>query len=409
MAQEFEQTHKRPPYPMPPPLPFPDTGLSTQATLDGVRERLSQDPYEVERNFGVSYVGPPHAITQQAADLAAGTFFTEWARDMNPGTHQLEKEAVRMMTSLLGRPEAVGFITSGGTESNLAALRLARNLARKDRPEVIMPESAHYSFRVAAELMGLRLHEVPLDGAFRPRMDQVETLINERTIALVCSAPDGSLGQLDPVREFADLAAQHGLYLHVDAAFGGFFLPFMRDLGYDVPPFDFSLPGVSSIMTDGHKLGLLPVATGFFLVRDEAMLQAIPIETTVIHNITATKPGDHAAAAWAVMQRLGRAGYRESARRILEVVDTIVTGIEELEELRLVVKPLIPVVNFTSDVLDVEQIYRELRARGWGATYGRLYDTPRIRFSIHPHRDLDHAQQLVAALTESVAAVRKRG
>ena len=368
---------------MPPPQPFPETGLSAEATLDGVRERLSQDPYEVERNFGVSYVGPHLiAITQQAAELAAGTFFTEWARDMNPGTHQLEKEAVRMMASLLGHPEAVGFITSGGTESNLSALRLARNLARKDSPEVIMPESAHYSFRVAAELMGLRLHEVPLDGAFRPRMDQVETLINERTIALVCSAPDGSLGQLDPVSEFADLAAQHGLYLHVDAAFGGFFLPFMRDLGYDVPPFDFSLPGVSSIMTDGHKLGLLPVATGFFLVRDEAMLQAIPIETTVIHNITATKPGDHAAAAWAVMQRLGRAGYRESARRIVEVVDTIVAGIEAIEELRLVVKPLIPVVNFTSDVLDVEQIYQR-------ATRPRLgvYLWPSVRYAADPFLD----------------------
>ena len=398
----------RPPYPMPPAMPFPETGLSEEATLDGIRERLSQDPYDVKQNFGVSYVGPPHPITQRAAELAAGTFFVEWARDMNPGTHQLEKEAVRMMGSLLGNPEAVGFITSGGTESNLSALRLARNLAQKDDPEVIMPQSAHYSFRVAAELMGLGLHEVPLDAAFRPRMDEIEGLINQQTIALVCSAPDGSLGQLDPVGEFADIAERHGLHLHVDAAFGGFFLPFMRDLGYDVPPFDFSLPAVSSIMTDGHKLGLLPVATGFFLIRDEAMLQAIPTETTVIHNITATKPGDHAAAAWAVMQRLGRAGYRESARRVLEVVDTIVRGIEQIDGLRLVVKPLIPVVNFTSDAYDVEQIYRELRTRGWGATYGLLHGTPRIRFSIHPHRDKVHAQQLVAALAESVAAVRDR-
>lgn len=408
MAQEFEKTDSRPPYPMPPPLPFPEKGLSEDATLQAVRQHLSKDPYKVEQNFGVSYVGPPHSITKRVAELSAGTFFAEWAREMNPGTHQLEKQAVRMMGSLLGNSDAVGFITSGGTESNISALRLARNLAKKDMPEVIMPQSAHYSFRVAAELMGLRLHEVPLDAAFRPKMDQVEALINNQTIALVCSAPDGSLGQLDPVAEFAEIALRHGLYLHVDAAFGGFFLPFMRELGYSVEPFDFSLPGVSSIMTDGHKLGLLPVATGFFLVRDEAMLQAIPTERTVIHNITATKPGDHAAAAWAVMQRLGRIGYRESASRVLEVVDTIVKGIDQIQGLRLVVKPLIPVVNFTSNEYSVEQIYQELRSRGWGATYGRLAGMPRIRFSIHPNRDKTHARQLIASLADSVAAVRDR-
>ena len=75
MAQEFEQTHRRPPYPMPPPLPFPETGLSAEATLDGIRERLSQDPYEVERNFGVSYVGPPHSITQQAGRVGGRHLF----------------------------------------------------------------------------------------------------------------------------------------------------------------------------------------------------------------------------------------------------------------------------------------------------------------------------------------------
>lgn len=393
---------------MPPPLDFPEHGSPEADILAEVEARFANDPYPVEQNFGVSYVGPPHDIAEKIRPRAAGSFFVEWARDMNPGADHFEKEAVRMLGSLLGHRNAVGFITSGGTESNLLALRLARNLGSKSEPEVVLPTTAHYSFRLGAELLGLRLREVDVDDAMQPDMRQVERLLNGNTVALVGSAPEGNYGQLDPIEELAALAQRKGLYLHVDAAFGGFALPFLRDLGHPVPPFDFSLPGVSSMMTDGHKLGLLPVATGFFLIRDAAMLDAIPAEFTGIHTITATKPGDHAVAAWSVMRRLGREGYRESARRLMEVVDIVSKGIESIDGLRLLVRPLVAVVNFTSDRDDVERIYLELRRRGWGATYGHDGTQGRIRLSIHPHRDIEHAHGWVAALQESVQAVRTK-
>ena len=408
MAQEFEQAKARPEFHMPPPEPFPERGLLDEEVLDGVRQRFKLNPYLVENNFGISYVGPPHPISRRVAELAAGTFFVEWAREMQQGTYQLEKEAVRMLASLLGNSEAVGFITSGGTESNVSALRLARNLAGISEPEVVLPESAHYSFRVAADLLRLRLRYASLNEDFSPNMDEVEALISPNTVALVCSAPDGSFGLLDPVAEFADLAQRKGLYLHVDGAFGGFILPFMRELGRDVPPFDFSLPGVSSIMTDGHKLGLMPVATSFFMVRDEEMLQAIPTQDTVIHNLTATKHGDRAATAWAVMRRLGRQGYTESTRHVLELVDLVTNGIEAIEGLRLVVKPFTTLVSFTSDRYDLQKVDQELQARGWGHSYGMAHGIPRIRLSIHPQRDLQHARQFIQALNDSVDAVRKQ-
>ena len=408
MAQEFEKAKVRPEFHMPPPIPFPDQGLSDGEVLDGVGGLLRLNPHEIEKDFGISYVGPPHPISRRVADLAAGTFFVEWAREMQPGTYRLEKEAVRMMASLLGLPDAVGFITSGGTESNVSALRLARNLSSISEPEVVMPESAHYSFHVGAELLGIRIREAPLGRDFMPDMDQVERLINRNTVALVCSAPEGNFGLLDPVADFAGLARRNGLYLHVDGAFGGFILPFMRELGRDVPPFDFGLPGVSSFMTDGHKLGLMPVATSFFLVRDRAMLEAIPTEETVIHNLTATKAGERAAVAWAVMRRLGREGYEESARRVLRVVEIVADGIEAIDGLRLMVRPFITVVNFTSDAYDMEKVHIELEARGWGHTFGMAHGVSRIRLSIHPNRDEEHARQFLAALEESVDAVRRR-
>ena len=401
MAQEFEKG-ARAALPMPPAMAFPERGLPEEVVLEGVRDRLKENPYETAKNFGLSYVGPPHPIAAKAAGLAEGTIFGDWGRDMFPGTYRLEKEAVRMVGSLLGATDPAGFITTGGTESNMLAVRLARDLARKSDPEIVMPETAHFSFRIAAQLFGIRIRSIPVGDDLRPKMSEVEGLINRNTIALICSAPEGHFGTVDPVAEFSALAERTGLYLHVDGAFGGFILPFMRELGHEVPPFDFSLPGVRSMMTDGHKVGLLPVATGFFIVRDPADLLAVPTEDTLIHTLSSTKPGGHAAAAWAVITHLGREGYRRSVRDVLEVVKTVCEGIERIEGLRLVVRPTITVVNFTSDTLDVERIYQGLRRRGWGTTFGQFRGMPYIRLSIHPHRDRAHGEGFVRALEEAV-------
>lgn len=405
MAQEFERKSTRSDLEMPPPMVFPEEGLHEEDVLDGVRERMATDPFEIERNFGISYVGPPHAISERAAELAKGTVFVEWAREMFPGPYRLEKEAVRMMASLFNAPSGVGFITSGGTESNVSALRLARDRASKRRPEVVVPETAHFSFRLGAEVLGLRLREVPVDDQSRPDMDAVRRTINRNTVALVCSAPEGNLGVLDPIGEFSDLAVETGLYLHVDAAFGGFILPFMRELGRPVPDFDFHLPGVTSIMTDGHKLGMLPVATSFLILRDASVARAIPTEQTHIHTLTSTKPGERAAVAWAVLRHLGRNGYRDLCRRVLDITGLVADGIEAIPGLRLITRPYITLVNFTSDELDVPSIYLELTRRGWGATLGLFHGTPHIRLSIHPNRDEPHARQFLDALAESVEAV----
>ena len=407
MKQYFEKGQDRPEFVVPPPVPFPEEGLSDEDVFSGVSERLSRNLSEIDRNFATAYVGPPHLISGPVAELASGTFFADWAGYEQAGTFQLERETTRMMGALLGHPEAVGFITSGGTESNVSALRYARNIAGVSEPEVIMPESGHYSLRLGAEVLGLRMREVPVGEDFKPDMDQIESLINPNTVALVCSAPDGAFGLLDPVADFADLAHRNGLYLHVDAAFGGFILPFMRGLGRDVPPFDFNLPGVSSIMTDGHKFGMMPVATSFLVLRDEQMLQAIPTERTLIHNMTATKHGEHAAIAWAVLNRMGRKGYLESASRMFELLDLLVEGIERIEGLRLVTKPFVPILAFTSDVYDLDKIHHELLARGWGNRPSTVRGVTFIRLIVQPNRDREHSLGFLNALEDSVQAARE--
>jgi tyrosine decarboxylase/aspartate 1-decarboxylase len=394
-----------------PAVRFPEDGRPEADVIDDVRGRFDEDRYAPEQNFSITYSGIPSAISQQVETLARGRFFVEWARETELGTWSMEREAVAMMASLLGGGEtgtAGGFMTTGGTESNLAAMRLARNTGSQTEPEIIAPVTMHFSFRLGAELMGIRLVEVDVDDkTYLPHIEDVERAITPRTVGLICSAPGGSFGVLDPVEAFADLARRTGLYLHVDAAFGGFILPFMRDLGYDIPPFDLSLPGVSSISTDGHKLGLLPIATGFFLVKDAAILESIPTERTLIHTTSSTKPGSRAAAAWATLRHLGRDGYRRSTAHVIHLADVIAEGVIAIEGMELAAPRFISIVGFTSTSIDLELVHRLLAEDGWGQGYGVTRGKPFIRLSIHPSRDEEHARAFVAAFAGAVAMARR--
>ena len=265
----------------------------------------------------------------------------------------------------------------------------------------------HFSFRLGAELMGIRLVEIDVDDeTYLPRIEDVEKAITPRTVGLVCSAPGGSFGVLDPVEAFADLAWRTGLYLHVDAAFGGFILPFMRDLGHDVPPFDLSLTGVSSISTDGHKLGLLPIATGFFLVKDAAVLESIPTERTLIHTTSSTKPGQprgrppgRRSGTWAARATSPR------RRTSSACADIIAEGVTAIPGMSLAAPRFISILGFTSTSIDLELVHRLLAEDGWGQGYGATRGKPFIRLSIHPSRDVEHAHGFV----RGVRGRRRRG
>jgi tyrosine decarboxylase/aspartate 1-decarboxylase len=393
--------------PVAPPTPFPDSGATEDAVIADVTARLGENRFPPERNFAITYSGTPQAISRRVDALAQGTFFVEWADETETGTLGLEREAVRMMGSLLGAPEAAGVITTGGTESNIAALRLMRNQSRRSAPEVIAPVTMHFSFRLGAELLGIRLVEIDVGEDFRPRIEDVARAITPDTVGLVASAPAGSFGVMDPVEAFADLATRHGLPLHVDAAFGGFILPFMRDLGYEVPPFDFVLPGVTTMMTDGHKLGLLPIATGFFLSREPELFETIPTERTLIHTTSSTKPGSRAAAAWATFRHLGRAGYVASTAHVLGLRDRIVQGITAIPGMTLMAPPFITVVGFASNDIDLRQVHERLASDGWGQGYGELRGRPFIRLSIHPSRTVEAADGFVRAFEHAAHEARR--
>jgi len=186
----------------------------------------------------------------------------------------------------------------------------------------------------------------------------------------------------------------------VDAAFGGYSIPFLKDAGYDLPEFDFSLPGVSSITIDPHKMGLAPIPTGGILFREREYLEVMAIETPYLtedlqSTVVGTRTGAATAATWALLKHLGREGYQEVSRKCMEITSHLAEGVEKAG-FELVTHPELNIVAFRSSQISVEEIARRLENRGWAVS---LASYPRaIRIIVMPHLKLEHVKTFLADL-----------
>lgn len=307
-------------------------------------------------------------------------FFSENALNPSafPSLRRFENEVVAMTAQLLGGDAAVvGNMTSGGSESILMAVKAARDWAKATRriggtPQIVLPRSAHPAFPKACSYFGLEPVFTPLREDFRADPRAMSKAISRRTIMVVGSAPAYPQGVVDPIEEIADLARQRGLWCHVDACVGGFMLPFVRDLGHPVPPFDFDVPGVISMSADLHKYGYAAKGASVVLYRDPSYRRFQYYAFTdwpggiyASPTMTGTRPGGAIAAAWAVMQHLGRQGYERITAEVMEATAQIRQGIESIRGIEVLGDPHMSVLALGADGLDVYAIGDELTARGW--------------------------------------------
>lgn len=317
------------------------------------------------------------------------------------GTRELEESVIKMMGDMLGDQNACGYITTGGTESNIQALRTARNQSKKRHPNVVVPASAHFSFDKIANLLGIEIRKASLDSEFKVDMDSVNALIDDNTIALVGIAGSTEFGQVDPIDRLAEVALSNNLFLHVDAAFGGFVIPFLDKKYY----FDFSIKGVTSITADPHKMGLSTIPAGGLLFREEACLLPLEIDTPYLtirtqHSLTGTRSGAAVAAAYAVMTHLGREGYGKIVGRCMKMTRRLVEGAGEFG-----VEPLIePVMNIVAlDVQDLDEVRKKLRQKGWSTSITR---NPRaMRLIIMPHLSEEALELFISDLGECLRQI----
>jgi tyrosine decarboxylase/aspartate 1-decarboxylase len=290
---------------------------------------------------------PPHPIAARAHAMFLETNLGD--PGLFPGTAALERLLVQRLGALMHHPAAGGYATSGGTESNIQAFRIAKKQKPVDFPNVVVPESGHFSFMKACDILGLEMRTVPLDARFRMDTDALEDLVDRDTIALVGIAGTTEYGVVDPIAHLADLALDREIYLHVDAAFGGLVVPFL-----DRPiPFDFQLPGVDSISVDPHKMGMSTIPAGCLLVRDPESLSCLNVDTPYLtvkqeYTLAGTRPGASVAAAFAVLEYLGMDGMRAVVAGCMENLRRLIDGMETLGYPRAVT-PDVNVATFACD------------------------------------------------------------
>jgi glutamate/tyrosine decarboxylase-like PLP-dependent enzyme len=403
---------------------LPQFGLDRHEVLQKMRARRQEDArWQDGRTFSLVY----HASDEHTEFLkeAFSLFFSENA--LNPAAfrslQQFEVEVVAMVAELLGGDErTTGTMSSGGTESIFLALKTYRDRARARSPhikeqEVILPITAHPAFDKAAHCLDIKLIHVPVDAAFRADLTAVRAAISDRTILLVGSAPAYPQGVIDPIAELAALAAERNLGMHVDACLGGLLLPFLQQLGHKVPPFDFRVPGVTSMSADLHKYGFAAKGASTVLYRDAELRQYQfyvrsdwPGGLFGSTTLAGTRPGGPIAAAWAAMQAMGRDGYLRTAANIMEITQAFLDGIRKIPELQILGQPDMSVFAFTAQaeegkpVVDILAIADAMEARGWHVD--RQQNPSSLHLMITPaHGRI--VEQYLHDLRESVEHVRR--
>lgn len=344
---------------------------------------------------------------------------------LNPGAfpslRRFETDVVQISADLLGgNRHTAGNMTSGGTESILMAVFTAREWARANfppdhprhqRPEIVAPVTVHPAFEKAAHYFDVRVVHVQLDESYRVDVTAVAEAITPATIMLVGSAPAYPHGVVDPIPDLAALAQRHNLLCHVDACVGGFILPFVRRLGYPVTPFDFQVPGVTSISADLHKYAYAAKGASVILYRDKTLRRHQmfaymdwPGGIYASPTMAGTRPGGAIAAAWAVLHHLGEEGYMAIAEQVMAASKTLQAGINAIDELYVPGQPEATIFAIASDTLNIYEVGDEMGERGW------QLDRQQFPATLHVTLNQVHLQatdRFLADLNAAVASAKR--
>jgi len=404
-------------------MQIPKQGLSREEVLSALQQYKARD-MDWKSGRVWAYVYDPGTEVSETVKQAYTMFLTENALDPTvfPSLLKLETDVVRMVANLLSGPESVvGHATSGGTESILLAVKTARDKARAEKPhiqnpEIVLPQTAHASFHKAAHYFGLKTVVTPFDPVtFRADVAAMRAAVTENTILLVGSAPCYSQGVVDPIAEIGALAQEKGLLFHVDSCVGGIHLSFMRKLGYGVPEFDFSVPGVTSMSADLHKYGYAAKGASVVLYRDKSLRRYqiyastdTTAYTLINPTILSSKSGGPLAGAWAILHYLGEDGYLRIVGEVQEATRRLVEGISAVPGLRVLGSPDMCMFSFASDEINVYQLADEMKKHGWylQGQFSTAHSPRNLHVSVN-HGTAAQVEAFLKDLGECVEAVRQ--
>ena len=329
----------------------------------------------------------PHPVTEEARRIFAATNLGD--PKIFAGAAKVESLLIESLGGLLHCSTASGWMTSGGTESNLQAIRAAKKRKSVEKPNIVVPESAHFSFNKICDILGLEMRTAPyLEGKYTVDTGKMAELIDKNTVAVSAAAGSTEYGAVDDIAAIAKLAAEHDVWCHVDAAFGGFVIPFLKK----PVPFDFAVEGVDSVSLDPHKMGLGTIPGGCLLFRNAEDMKLLRVDTPYLLSkeqttLTGTRPGEAAAAAYAVIKYLGREGFRDIVAGCMENTRRLTEGLSAFG----FEKVLDPVLNLA--------VFRDFAVPdGWKVSHTRRGE---LRFVLMPHVTRDVIEEFLLAVSEN--------
>jgi sphinganine-1-phosphate aldolase len=403
---------------------MPEKGRDREAVLEELRQMASEEDTSWE---GGQVSGSYYCGDHEHYDFLTGAFgmfahVNALQRDVCPSATRVEGEIIAMTLDML-HAEAVtgttpaGIVTSGGTGSIVHALLSYREAARErgvTQPNLVKPETAHPAFDKGCHLFGIELRRAAVDpttGTVDPA--DMAALIDANTIAIIGSAPNYGYGTVDPIEELGALALERGVGLHVDGCLGGFLLPWGLELGYDIPLFDFRVPGVTTISADTHKYGYGLKGTSVLAFADKALRNSQYFFLTDWTGGKYCSPGMDGsrssgllAATWAAMVTYGKEGYRAKAAEIFSTAAAMQDAVRSHPELRIIGSPTF-CFSFTSDLFDIYHVNDFMRLRGWRFN-GQQYPNGIHMAVTGPQTQEGVAERFSADLAEAVAYAVER-
>ena len=388
-----------------------EKGLEKQEILSILEKKL-------EKDFSYSTGSVLGSMCTEPLDLGVEIYMKYISKNLGDpglflGTAALEEELISEIGELFNEKNIIGTFTTGGSEANLIAMRIAKKL-RPDikSPEVVVPCSAHISFDKAADLLGIKLRKATLNDNFELDLTHFESLINRNTCGVVGIAGTTSLGLIDPIEEIGTCVKDKDIFFHIDAAFGGFILPFLKKLNYTIPAWDFSVNAVDSITADPHKMGLGIIPSGGFFLRDSSILQKIGFEIPYLaggnfkhFHIVGTRSGGTVIAFWAILKSLGFNGFVKIVKRCMDNTKYLSSQINDITGIKLVTNPVTNVVGITTESGEsICKIDEDLRKRNW--MLGKFEEFNLIRVVIMPHVQKSHLQNFIEDLTKIIKKLK---
>ncbi|HEX4904088.1 MAG TPA: aminotransferase class V-fold PLP-dependent enzyme [Acidimicrobiales bacterium] len=399
---------------------LPEKGIPREEVLQQLATMAKEEDqfWEGGKVSGTMYCGDHEHYAFMNEAFGHYAHVNALQRDICPSMTRFEGEIIAMTLDMLHADavtdtEPVGLVTTGGTGSILHAVLSYREHGRQtrglDRVNIIKPETAHPAFDKAAHLFDVEVRKAPVDPqTTQVDVDWVRDHIDGDTVAVIGSACNYGYGTIDPIEALSEVVLEKGVGLHVDGCLGGFILPFGQELGYDIPLFDFRVPGVTSISADTHKYGYAFKGSSVCAFRDKALRNSqyffLPDWSGGKYcspGIEGSRSGGILAATWAAMVSLGKEGYLKYAKAIFETSYAMQDAVRSHPQLRMLGTPTF-LFSFTSDEFDVYHIADFMRPRGWRFN-GQQYPNALHMAVTRPQTQPGVVEEFTKDLAEAVA------